>query len=68
MTQSVALRSPSSGCGLRSHTAHSAIRCGCTVPVVVNSHKGVSSRRLRQWYRMRTHRDHLWSPSYFAAS
>ncbi len=35
---------------------------------LVNSLKGVSSRRLRHKYRMRTHRDHLWSPSYFAAS
>jgi putative transposase len=34
----------------------------------VNSLKGVSSRRLRQNYRVRTHRDHLWSPSYLAAS
>ena len=35
---------------------------------LVNSLKGVSSRRLRQRYPVRTHRDHLWSPSYFAAS
>jgi putative transposase len=35
---------------------------------LVNSLKGVSSRRLRQKYFVRTHRDHLWSPSYFAAS
>ena len=35
---------------------------------LVNTLKGVSSRRLRQHYRVRTHRDHLWSPSYFAAS
>lgn len=35
---------------------------------LVNSLKGVSSRRLRQQFRIRTHRDHLWSPSYFAAS
>ena len=36
---------------------------------LVNSLKGVSSRRLRRRYtRIRTHRDHLWSPSYFAAS
>lgn len=35
---------------------------------LVNSLKGVSSRRLRQRYRVRTHRGHLWSPSYFAAS
>lgn len=38
------------------------------VSKLVNSLKGVSSRRLRQQYRMRTHREHLWSPSYFAAS
>jgi putative transposase len=38
------------------------------VAVLVNSLKGVSARRLRQRYRVRTHRDHLWSPSYFAAS
>lgn len=38
------------------------------VSKLVNSRNGVSSRRLRQCYRVRTHRDHLWSPSYFAAS
>lgn len=38
------------------------------VSKLVNSLKGVSSRRLRQNYRVRTHRDHVWSPSYFAAS
>jgi putative transposase len=35
---------------------------------LVNSLKGVSARRLRHRYRARTHREHLWSPSYFAAS
>jgi putative transposase len=30
---------------------------------LVNSLKGVSARRLRQHYRVRTHREHLWSPS-----
>jgi putative transposase len=35
---------------------------------LVNSLKGVSARRLRQRYRVRTHREHLWSASYFAAS
>jgi len=35
---------------------------------LVNSLKGVSSRRLRQQYVVRTHREHLWSPSYLAAS
>lgn len=39
-----------------------------TVSALVNSLKGVSARRLRQRYRVRTHREHLWSPSYFAAS
>ena len=38
------------------------------VAALVNSLKGVSSRRLRQTYAVRTHREHLWSPSYFAAS
>jgi putative transposase len=35
---------------------------------LVNSRKGVSARRLRQRSRVRTHREHLWSPSQFAAS
>jgi REP-associated tyrosine transposase len=35
---------------------------------LVNSLKGVSARRLRQRYRVRTYREHLWSPSYLAAS
>jgi putative transposase len=35
---------------------------------LVNSLKGVSARRLRQRYRVRTHGEHLWSPSYMAAS
>jgi putative transposase len=39
-----------------------------SVSALVNSLKGVSARRLRQRYRVRTHRGHLWSPSYFAAS
>jgi putative transposase len=30
---------------------------------LVNSLKGVSARRLRQRYRVRTHREHLWSQS-----
>jgi len=38
------------------------------VAALVNSLKGVSARRLRQRFRVRTHREHLWSPSYFAAS
>jgi hypothetical protein len=35
---------------------------------LMNSLKGGSARRLRQRYRVRTHREHPWSPSYFAAS
>ena len=35
---------------------------------LLNSLKGVSARRLRQRYRIRSHREHLWAPSYFAAS
>ena len=35
---------------------------------LVNALKGVSAQRLRQRYRVRTHREHLWSPSQFAAS
>lgn len=35
---------------------------------LVNSLKGVSSRRLRANHQIKTHRNHLWSPSYYAAS
>lgn len=35
---------------------------------LINSLKGVSSRRLRSKYDIKTHRNHLWSPSYYAAS
>jgi putative transposase len=35
---------------------------------LVHPLKGVSARRLRQRHRVRTHREHLWSLSYFAAS
>jgi putative transposase len=35
---------------------------------LVNALEGVSARRLRQRDRVRTHRAHLWSPSYSAAS
>jgi putative transposase len=36
---------------------------------LVNALKGVSARHLgARRYRVRTHREHLWSPSYFAAS
>lgn len=38
------------------------------VPTPVNSLKGLSSWLLRKRYRIRTHREHLWSPSYLAAS
>jgi putative transposase len=39
-----------------------------SVSRLVNSLKGVSSRLLRKNYNVRTHKNHLWSPSYFAAS
>ena len=41
-----------------------------SVSGLVNSLKGVSSRLLRKRYgpALKTHRQHLWSPSYFAAS
>ena len=40
-----------------------------SVSKLVNSLKGVSSRLLRtEFPHIRTHRNHLWSPSYFAAS
>jgi putative transposase len=39
-----------------------------SVAALVNSLTGVSARRLRQRYRIRTHPEHLWSPSYSAAS
>ena len=41
-----------------------------SVSGLVNSLKGVSSRLLRKRYgaALKTHRHHLWSPSYFAAS
>lgn len=40
------------------------------IPVskLVNMLKGVSSRQLRKKYTLHTHRGHLWSPSYYAAS
>jgi putative transposase len=34
----------------------------------VNSLKGASARRPRQRHDVRTHREHLWSPSHLAAS
>jgi len=39
-----------------------------SVSTLVNMLKGVSSRQLRKTYALRTHRGHLWSPSYYAAS
>ncbi|PWG62078.1 IS200/IS605 family transposase [Bifidobacterium callitrichidarum] len=38
------------------------------VSTLVNSLKGVSSRLLRKQYKLKTHHNHLWSPSYYAAS
>lgn len=35
---------------------------------LVNSLKGVSSRRLRAEFSLKTHKSHLWSPSYFVVS
>ena len=35
---------------------------------LVNMLKGVSSRQLRRCHELRAHRNHLWSPSYYAAS
>lgn len=35
---------------------------------LINSLKGVSSRLLRKKHRLKTHRNHLWSPSYYAVS
>lgn len=39
-----------------------------SVSMLVNALKGASSRRLRNKYTLRTHQNHLWSPSYYAAS
>ena len=38
------------------------------ISALVNSHKGVSARRVRQRYKIRTYREHLWPPFYLAAS
>lgn len=38
------------------------------ISTLVNSLKGVSSRLLRKRHHMKTHDNHLWSPSYYAAS
>ena len=39
-----------------------------SISQIVNSLKGVSSRRLRKHYNLTPHQQHLWSPSYFAVS
>jgi putative transposase len=39
-----------------------------SVSSLANHLKGVSSRMLRKEFPLRPHADHLWSPSYFAAS
>jgi putative transposase len=39
-----------------------------SVSTLVNHLKGVSSRLLRKEYKLTPHSEHLWSPSYFAAS
>ncbi len=39
-----------------------------SVSQVVNMLKGVSSRILRKEFDISPHKDHLWSPSYFAIS
>jgi REP-associated tyrosine transposase len=38
------------------------------VATLANSLNGMPAWILRQRYRIRTHREHLWSPSHFAAS
>jgi hypothetical protein len=44
-------------------TCSSPPRRRSRVTWLVISLKGVSARRLRQRYRVRTHREHLWLPS-----
>ena len=39
-----------------------------SISQIVNSLKGVSSRMLRKKYELKSHIEHLWSPSYFAVS
>lgn len=39
-----------------------------SVSSLANHLKGVSSRMLRKEFPLRPHADHLWTPSYFAAS
>ncbi len=41
---------------------------GVPITALVNSLIGVSARRLRQRYQIRTNRDHLWPPSHLAAT
>jgi len=38
------------------------------VSTLVNSLKGVSSKKLRAEFFIKTHKEHLWSPSYFVVS
>lgn len=38
------------------------------ISTLVNSLKGVSSRKLRAEFFIKTHKEHLWSPSYFVVS
>jgi REP-associated tyrosine transposase len=38
------------------------------IPALVNSREGVSARKIWQRYQIRTHHQHLWSPSYLTAS
>lgn len=38
------------------------------ISTLVNSLKGVSSRKLRAEFFIKTYKEHLWSPSYFVVS
>jgi putative transposase len=57
-------------CNRQDDHVHLLVEYPPKVPVsaLVNSRKGVSARKIWQRYQIRTHREHLWSPSYFAAS
>jgi putative transposase len=50
------------------HLASRRVPPTVAVSKLVKSPNGVSTRRLRQRFRLLTHRDHLWSLSYFTAS
>lgn len=39
-----------------------------SISQIVNALKGVSSRMLRKKFALSPHKEHLWSPSYFAIS